>query len=56
MKRRAFIALLVSYPHEVLIVMAYAYFASGFIGEVMGRSRKAADVEHVDTHQAKDAS
>ena len=29
------IALLVTYPHEVLIVMAYAYFASGFIGVAM---------------------
>ena len=28
----AFIALLVAYPHEVLIVMAYAYLASGFVG------------------------
>ena len=54
----AFIALLVSYPHEVLIAMAYAYFASGFIGELMaqpqgrarhGRARRA-------PHRAKDAS
>jgi CDP-diacylglycerol--serine O-phosphatidyltransferase len=29
------IALLVTYPHEVLIVMAYAYFGSGFIGVLM---------------------
>ncbi len=36
----ALIALLVSYPHEVLIVMAYAYFASGFIGELMARGRR----------------
>ena len=41
---------------EVLIAMAYAYFASGFIGELMGRSRKAVAVEHVDTRRAKDAS
>ncbi len=31
----AFIALLVAYPHELLMVIAYAYFASGFIGELM---------------------
>ena len=29
------IALLVTYPHEVLIVMAYAYFVSGFVGVAM---------------------
>jgi len=37
----AMIALLVSYPHEVLITMAYAYFASGFVGEFLARGRKA---------------
>ena len=40
-----FIAILVAYPHETLIVMAYLYFASGFIGLAMGR--KTADpTEH----------
>ena len=43
------IALLVSYPHEVLITMAYSYFASGFIGElaakISGRQPSAAEVE-----------
>ena len=38
----AFIALLVTYPHEVLIVMAYAYFASGFIGELMSKAQDRA--------------
>jgi hypothetical protein len=54
----AFIALLASYPHEVLIVMAYAYFASGFIGELMGHGRKpSAEIEDEGAaHQAKDAS
>lgn len=58
----AFIALLVSYPHEVLIAMAYAYFASGFIGELMNRSRKeppahaAAESEKSSRRRAKDAS
>ena len=36
-----FIAILVAYPHETLIVIAYLYFASGFIGLLMGR--KTAD-------------
>jgi CDP-diacylglycerol--serine O-phosphatidyltransferase len=36
-----FIAILVAYPHETLIVMAYLYFASGFIGLLTGR--KAAE-------------
>jgi CDP-diacylglycerol--serine O-phosphatidyltransferase len=56
----AFIALLVARPHEVLIVMAYAYFASGFVGALMSKRR----VDHADAppasaapqHQAKDAS
>ena len=34
----AFIALLVAYPHEVLIVLAYTYFASGFIGELLAKA------------------
>lgn len=42
----AFIALLVSYPHEVLITMAYAYFASGFIGELVNRRER-----HIDTDE-----
>jgi CDP-diacylglycerol--serine O-phosphatidyltransferase len=39
-----FIALLVAYPHETLIVMAYLYFASGFIGLLMTKGKgKPAD-------------
>ena len=34
-----FIALLAAYPHETLIVMAYLYFASGFIGLLMAKLR-----------------
>ena len=54
----AFIALLVTYPHEVLIVMAYAYFVSGFVGTFLGRGKKH---DSVATNaeappQAKDAS
>jgi len=59
----AFIALLVTKPHEVLIVMAYAYFASGFIGTAMAKWRKPeptdaaeADAAATPRHQKKDAS
>ena len=52
----ALIALLVSYPHEVLIGLAYAYFASGFIGELMGRSRRPEATEEETDDHAKDAS
>jgi CDP-diacylglycerol--serine O-phosphatidyltransferase len=52
----AFIALLVTYPHEVLIVMAYTYFASGFVGTFLSHGRKhdAAPAD-ADT-RAQDAS
>jgi len=51
----ALIALLVSYPHEVLITMAYAYFASGFIGEIMAR-RRHEPLPDEGEHRTKDAS
>lgn len=35
----AFIGLLATYPHEVLILLAYTYFASGFVGALMGKLR-----------------
>jgi CDP-diacylglycerol--serine O-phosphatidyltransferase len=55
------LALMVSYPHEVLIVMAYTYFASGFVGELMTRgSRKPDESEEgqpqAEPRRAKDAS
>jgi len=53
------LALLVSYPHEVLITMAYAYFASGFIGELMLRGARKAEGEAPGAHahqQRADAS
>ena len=50
------LALLVSYPHEVLIGMAYAYFASGFIGELMARGRRPEAAEEEIDDDAKDAS
>jgi CDP-diacylglycerol--serine O-phosphatidyltransferase len=43
----AFIALLVTYPHEVLIVMAYAYFVSGFVGTLMSKARKSESAAQV---------
>jgi CDP-diacylglycerol---serine O-phosphatidyltransferase len=46
----AFIALLVAYPHELLIVIAYAYFASGFIGELLAKiTGKKPDPAEVET-------
>lgn len=39
----AFIGLLVTYPHEVLIVIAYSYFASGFVGTLMTKWGKRSE-------------
>lgn len=54
------IALLVSYPHETLMVMAYSYFASGFVGQLMNRGRKdlpAPDADAAQTpHRGQTAS
>jgi CDP-diacylglycerol---serine O-phosphatidyltransferase len=47
------IAILVAYPHETLIVMAYVYFASGFIGLLMGR-RAAETPEHREDDRLRD--
>lgn len=35
----AFIVLFVTYPHEVLLLMAYTYLASGLVGLAVGRVR-----------------
>ena len=35
----AFLALIVSYPHEVLLVLAYAYLASAFVGLAIHKLR-----------------
>lgn len=59
----AFIGLLVTYPHEVLFVIAYSYFASGFIGTLMAKfgrrdepaAEQPAPVE-TPRHGRKDAS
>jgi CDP-diacylglycerol--serine O-phosphatidyltransferase len=54
----AFIALLVTYPHEVLIVMAYSYFASGFVGTLLARWKKhepVAEDAGAESKQVKDA-
>ncbi len=57
----AFIGLLVTYPHEVLIVIAYSYFASGFVGTLMGKlgRREEPSAEQVPAesprHERKDA-
>ena len=36
-----FLALIVTFPHEVLIVMAYTYLASAFVGLAISRFRRA---------------
>ena len=58
-----FIGLLVTFPHEVLLVMAYSYFASGFIGTLMnklkGRTAEPAQVDAAaepQRRERKDAS
>jgi hypothetical protein len=33
------LALLVTYPHEVLLLMAYMYLASGFVGLALHKLR-----------------
>ncbi len=56
------IGLLVTYPHEVLMVIAYAYFASGFIGTLMTKTGRRAEPATApvsaegDRQQRKDAS
>lgn len=44
-----FLALIVTYPHEVLIVMAYTYLASAFVGMALSRFRRP----HADAAPAK---
>ena len=58
-----FIGLLVTFPHEVLMVIAYSYFASGFIGTLMnklkGRTAEPAQVDAAaepQRRERKDAS
>ena len=54
------LALLSSYPHEVLIVMAYTYFASGFVGQLMSRGARKPDETdtpgQAEPRREKDAS
>jgi CDP-diacylglycerol--serine O-phosphatidyltransferase len=46
-----FLALIVTYPHEVLILMAYAYLASAFVGLVRSRFRRSDGAEEVKPTQ-----
>ena len=48
-----FIALLVAYPHETLMVLAFVYFASGFIGLLIGR-KASETAEHRDDDRLRD--
>jgi CDP-diacylglycerol--serine O-phosphatidyltransferase len=51
----AFIGLLAIYPHEVLLVLAYGYFASGFIGEIVAKVTKKPDAAAAVTTPAPEA-
>ena len=53
----AFIGLLVTYPHEVLILIAYTYFGSGFVGTLMTKlgRRPEGTVERPAVEPAADA-
>jgi CDP-diacylglycerol--serine O-phosphatidyltransferase len=42
----AFLALVVAYPHEVLILMAYAYLLSGFVDLAISKVRHREDMPH----------
>jgi CDP-diacylglycerol--serine O-phosphatidyltransferase len=50
----AFIGLLAIYPHEVLLVLAYGYFASGFIGEIVAKVTKKPEAAAVATATASE--
>jgi len=50
------IAILVAYPHETLMVMAYFYFASGFIGLLFGRKAAEATDDQADDRLGDDAA
>ncbi len=50
----AFIALVVTFPHEVLLLMAYAYLASGFIDLAVHKwRRRDHEVHHVGTAEVR---
>ena len=44
----AFLALIVTYPHEVLLVMAYGYLASAFIGLAIHKLRRRGPETHTE--------
>jgi CDP-diacylglycerol--serine O-phosphatidyltransferase len=44
----AFLALVVTYPHEVLLVMAYTYVASAFVGMAIHKLRRRGPETHAD--------
>ncbi len=49
------IALIVTYPHEVLLIMAYTYLTSGFIGLALHKLRRR-DHDATDEHVSPDPS
>ena len=47
-----FLALIVTYPHEVLILMAYAYLGSAFVGLAMSRLRRKESTTPAETTES----
>jgi CDP-diacylglycerol--serine O-phosphatidyltransferase len=45
----AFLALIVTYPHEVLLVMAYGYLASAFVGLALHKLRRRGPETHTES-------
>ena len=51
----ALIALIVTYPHEVLLIMAYGYLASAFVGLALHKLRRRSfGGAHTDAHEVLD--
>jgi hypothetical protein len=50
----AIFALIVTYPHEVLLAMAYSYLASGFVGMAIHKLRRRSFDPHADAPKVLD--
>ena len=51
----ALFALIVTYPHEVLLIMAYSYLASAFVGLALHKLRRRSfGAPHTDAHEVLD--
>ena len=48
-------ALIITYPHEVLLIMAYSYLASAFVGFALHKLRRRSfGGSHADAHEVID--